>query len=803
MFVFVVGDSLVTYLTGGKNARAGDDHDARVVAVHWNGGELTNRQLNDLVVRRRILNKFLRDVEMEGRRSSMEAGVDPPELRVRPLIGPENQQQQVEDNVVQTKLLADAASDSGMKVSDETLLQYLDDLGRKNVSREKMRAMLSNSQNRVSIDYVIDALREEMLAHNYSISHEFAFETVTPEQRWKDWLKVNDRIVVEAAAVPAESYLADVKEPTEAEITAFFDKYKDAEPGPDFAVRLRYGIELPSPTPGFRIPRKIDLQVIQANYDEFLTKAEAKVTDEEVAKYYDEHKDLFVKADTGLMEDKGPPKDGAKTTAPAPKDGANATKPADTQKKTTEPETKKAAEPAGKEIKSSEKKETAPASKEGKSDPKSSDAKKSSSQSIPSHSAFRLTAFEEGTEKKGAKADKVAEKSANVPAAKAETGAPKTEPAGTAPSGAKASQPAAKPASTVPADAPDASKAAPAAPAPKKPVVYQPLSEVKDQIRRSLAEGKVAEQLAKLTGDIQSQLDPDFTKWLSESLDAKGAKKDPPAPPKSLTDLAPLAQKNGLKDSRTGPKSYLEMRDLPVGKSSVADSKLDLLQLLFGSHELPLYQPVTTVDVDGNRFIVMKMSDTPGRVPTLAEVKGEVVKAWKKQRAAELAQKHAEELAKKAQEAKTPLTNFFAENKNVKVVRTDPFSELTGGDVSLVGEQIQQQPYRLSQPSELVAVGPDFLRRLFELKDGQVAVIPNNDHSIAYIVRVMEHQPGLPELRTTYLAEANTWYGESIMRQAHRQEVAENLGNDIRVRSNLKWDRDHDKPVKGEQGDEG
>ena len=103
---------------------------------------------------------------------------------------------------------------------------------------------------------VLDALREEMLARNYLASYIFAFDTNLPEERWRDWLNVNDRVVVEAAAIPAESLLVDVPEPTEAELTAFFDEYKDAEPRPDF----QWGIELPSPTPAFAVPQKVAVQ---------------------------------------------------------------------------------------------------------------------------------------------------------------------------------------------------------------------------------------------------------------------------------------------------------------------------------------------------------------------------------------------------------------------------------------------------------------------------------------------------------------------------------------------------------------
>src|SRR5215212_7415258 len=112
MFVFVVGDSLFSYLGGGRNARASEDHDAKATAVHWDGGKLSNRELRDLVSRRLILNTFLKNVEMEGTRPSVQAGVDPPELRVQRLLGPETAQQQVEASVVKSKLYAEAAREA-------------------------------------------------------------------------------------------------------------------------------------------------------------------------------------------------------------------------------------------------------------------------------------------------------------------------------------------------------------------------------------------------------------------------------------------------------------------------------------------------------------------------------------------------------------------------------------------------------------------------------------------------------------------------------------------------------------------
>jgi hypothetical protein len=199
----------------------------------------------------------------------------------------------------------------------------------------------------------------------------------------------------------------------------------------------------------------------------------------------------------------------------------------------------------------------------------------------------------------------------------------------------------------------------------------------------------------------------------------------------------------------------------------------------------------------------MKISDTPARTPKLAEVRDEVVKAWKFQKAAEIAQKNADEIAKKAQESKSPLTSFFADDPSIKVTRTDPFSELTGGDIGVVNGQLEQSPFRLSQPEGLHAPDPDFMRRLFQLKDGDVAALPSHDHTIVYVVRVVEHQPSINELRTAYLGEANTWSGLNNMTRDHMRDVWTKLQDDVTAGAHVKWERDPDKLEQGDSSDAG
>jgi hypothetical protein len=227
--------------------------------------------------------------------------------------------------------------------------------------------------------------------------------------------------------------------------------------------------------------------------------------------------------------------------------------------------------------------------------------------------------------------------------------------------------------------------------------------------------------------------------------------------------LAPLAEKNGLESGKTGPLSVLEMRKTPVAESVEAEMQAEWWRILFFSKDLELYQPVSTFDLDGNRYLSMKTSDTPGRVPTLAEVRDDVAKAWKLQKAAELAEKHVQEVAKRIQESGSTLSDYFTDDPSVTVVRTDPFSWLTGGEVSRITGQ--QQPFRLSEPDGVVAAGPEFMQYVFDLDDGKAGATLNHDHSVAYVVRVADHQlsPEEPAWRT--------WPGQHRPRRADQRRM--------------------------------
>jgi hypothetical protein len=282
-------------------------------------------------------------------------------------------------------------------------------------------------------------------------------------------------------------------------------------------------------------------------------------------------------------------------------------------------------------------------------------------------------------------------------------------------------------------------------------------------------------------------------------LAAQAAERAAPAPPAALADLALLAETHGLKAGKTGPMSYFELRATPVGKSIDPERRSEFSYLLFRSKDIDAYLPISTQDRAANRFIAMKISDTPGHEPKLAEVRSDVMRAWKLQKAAELAEKFATDEAKKAQAAGSPLGAFFAGGGVVgEVVTTDPFAMYTGGDIAYATTR-QLEPYRLSEPAGISAAGRDFMEKVFQLKVGEVAAVMNHDRSIAYVVRLVEHSKPPEELRTDYLAEAGIWPGQQIMTSDRVQRSYQMLTDDILKSYGVEWKRTADQLLEDEE----
>lgn len=788
MLAFVVVDPLMQYWA--TNARGGAvGQDGSKVVVTWKNGQLTESELYHLVARRNLLARFQAAVFQQGLRAAYLEGAESLSMSVQPLQLPIEQSQGVEEDVVRTQVLADLARQQGMAVSDEAIKDFLDKVGRNRVTFDEMNVLLAqlSNQNPMATQIVFDAARDELLRQNFLASYSFAISTMLPERAWADWRQVNDRVIVEAAALKTSDFMDRVKEPTDEEIRKLYEQYKDVEVQPVIVDNT----ELPSATPGFAVPRMVRLQYLEANYDSVRQAMMEKVTDEEIAKFYEENKDLFIRADSGAAK---PAPDAATPLDDAERDLFGVPKdlpPAEVQEtpnSTPEPPAESPEPPAAESAD--------PSAEKPAEEPEIPSAAPQNEQSR-SHSArdaFRLTAYQE-PEASEAEATATQEEAEQPAEQKPIAESPATE--STPEEKPEATEKPADESSTE--DTPEAEKpsvasetAAAAADKPDlKLVEYQPLEEVKEQIRRAIADQKVATEIRKQMDDLFRKLNEAYLPFFDSRLAARHDDKPEPNPPAELSNLQPLAEPNGLKFHDTGTVSIWQFRELPIaGSYEVNDSSSQPMQLVgLVSSRLRTFEPVLTRDLYGNFYLAVVTESKPGYVPTFEQARDEVVQAWKRQATAKLALQEAERLAQEIESKDLTFGDKFANDPKVEIVVTDPFSWRTQGAVM----QTTQAPiYRLSDPPQIVAAGPDFMKAVFELGEGQVGAALNNDGSIAYVVRIQEHLDSPDQLQQQFLqAMASGWFDSSGVTLLRQQRVSafRSLVQSMEQELDLDWKR--------------
>ena len=95
-FVFTIGDYLPNLI--GAGGSGGGGRNPNDVAVKWDGGQLTERELASLINKRQLVNDFVRHISISGRRIAEEQGTADFSANVAPiaLINPNWSQSQFE-----------------------------------------------------------------------------------------------------------------------------------------------------------------------------------------------------------------------------------------------------------------------------------------------------------------------------------------------------------------------------------------------------------------------------------------------------------------------------------------------------------------------------------------------------------------------------------------------------------------------------------------------------------------------------------------------------------------------------------
>ena len=679
-----------------------------------------------------------------------------------------------DEDLVNAWIKEQRAEEIGMVISNNTINEFLQTVSAGKLASNDIALIIK--QEGLTQNQFFDALRMELKAFELTQLFSVGLQGVTPAQRWDYFCQLRKEATIEAIPVEAEQFLAQIKDPSEAEIKTLFEKYKDKLPRPD------------SPEPGFRVPHKIDVQYFKADVAKFSDPS--TITDEEIQNTYEKNRKYFdqfdKQPDISLMpggkkateKDKAPDVDKTdvnktdadkKETAPAadqpkeqPKEQPATDEKAPEQKTSEQPDTDKKLpeqKPADQPAKGQEnapKEETPKASAVERSPfmltAMADDAAKTETTEPPKTETTEQPKTETATETPAAQADK----------AVSNMDEPKKDEVKSEESKAEES---AKPAAT------DSTQETPES--PKRELTEK----VKEKVRAMIAQQKSYAVLTKLQQTVEEN-GKEWRKYEAEKINKKTA-----TPPAKL-DLEALAKENNLTAGQTGVVSAWNIQKFDIGTSSSLQTGAPFALTAFQS--MAAYKTDISIDTTGNLYLFWKVNDLPEAAPSLDDktVRDEVIHAWKMIEARKLALKKAEELAKSARDSGSTLKNAFSGVPSIKVLTPAPFTMLTEGNVPRASSR---NALRYSDVEGVFMPGQTFMRTVFNLEKGKIGVAMNAPETTAYVIQIEDFNPSHEVLWKIFQTEDISKYSAAAMNEiaADRNAWLESL----KTYAGLKWEK--------------
>ena len=377
----------------------------------------------------------------------------------------------------------------------------------------------------------------------------FVFTGDTPSDRWEYFLRLNREVTTELMPVKVADFVSQIADPTAEQIRSFYEQYKNDYP---------YYNQFPwpeLPTPGFKQPFKAQFQYVKSNYEKRMAEEQPKITEQEIADYYEKFKDTrFKKAKLPEL--------------PGKKPGEELEKPAGEPTDQTPTTDAKGADSKSGEKSAEKKTDTPPAdgsTKGQKSDSKSA-AGKTDGKSGAKSSAGKSDVKSSGSKDSKAKSTDGKQSSLTPKSLDGELLAMADEAAPVAKSPAPDTKSSDN--KTPDTQAPDTQTPDTQTTSTPPPVEYEPLEKVSDTIRKDLARQRIEERAGAQFSLIEGMLDDyriKLERYRANVTTNKNAKK--PEPP-SLAELLEKANATDLEGKQTDPISDRQAyNDTDVGKS--------------------------------------------------------------------------------------------------------------------------------------------------------------------------------------------------------------------------------------------
>ncbi len=280
------------------------------------------------------------------------------------------------------------------------------------------------------------------------------------------------------------------------------------------------------------------------------------------------------------------------------------------------------------------------------------------------------------------------------------------------------------------------------------PPQVQPFADVKVNLAVSLADERAATEIlntfSKLKDEVMIPFADKYLEALDEIAEAKKDGTTTKAVVPSFVDLKAAAKKEGLEYdlapllSHERAEKYGIVSSAEVGLTKFSGGR-KFAEELFDA-KTSLYEPLEFTDPTGHRYLVRKIKDVAPRVPSLDEIKAEVILAWKTGKARPLAEKAAQEYARTVKSAGGKIKDDVVDGR--PVIITDAVARLQPG-LPLPGQFFESGP---ATPSEILMIpgaSAKLRESFFNLKEGDVEVGTNNAETAYYVFTLNRRNPAM------------------------------------------------------------
>ncbi|MCL2348395.1 MAG: hypothetical protein FWC50_09055 [Planctomycetaceae bacterium] len=788
---------------------------ARVIFAKSRFGTIGQLELQNLEIRRQRLIQFYQQLIRAVYAATQKESPALQSTLRRLMVEGESR----DDELISDWIVAQYMIEQGHRPDNDTLKAFLLELTGQQLTEDIFRTAtekldISNSQ-------LFTLIWENYLVQQMYGMRELSVMAVTPSKHFEWHNRLNRMMKIEAAGIPVNHFVSEVAEPSPRELKKFFEENKFRENRPV------------DPEAGFTIPKMVTCEYVK--FDESMIDLNA-VTDEEIQQYYETNKDILYK-NTPPSTASGVP------TAPNPFGSAagrlnlgspatTPTLPTTTSTPATDSQTPVTTPAAPVETQSTETPSTEPAPAQQptpeKSVPETTPAGTPASEpaSVPENKSENKT-DETKNETNSSSRWNANELPIHLVSYQSETAADAT-PANAAPT---TTEPAASettvpvPVATIPQT--------PATPVPtplplpgagsgsglsgngslspnmnflppanlQNTPTYKSFDDVKEEIRKSLALGKLRDRLLKIQVEMQNYYDAVILH----------TQRPDTAEPKR-PDLAAMARDNGLKHVNLGKIDYFALleKDIDFASARMTSEKyrnLGVIAVLFGQSGIVTNSPFTAENTRIQTEYVFWVSEIEEpRVPKFTDtgVAEQVKNRWKEIEARKLAQQKAGELAETFRKSeKTSLVEFFTANKSdavQAVVGTEYFSwnqidymgmrEGRGpglGEIRETGVPIGES---ISKNVLLRYCGDDdFMRSVFSLDLGQVGVTANRPQNMFYVIRMADVSPtdDAAFLSFKSVSPMQNYFTALYARRDRTIQLHEGLQNEIMMKTGFTW----------------